>query len=99
MQSPDGKYVAIAYYTLSEKLRYRSHGQEDSSMGQIRIETNDGESLGEVPNIHLQLINNIRWEGDVACIQFRAFWHFKKRTFEYWDDNQTKLTKMENKAQ
>ena len=93
ISSPDGKYVAIAYYSVSETFQFSGPGQGSDQLGTIRIETTDGEYLGEASGFLMQQLHDISWGVDSASLPAYVDWDFKKKTFEYWNEEQTILTK------
>ena len=93
ISSPDGKYIAIAYYSASETFQFSGPGQGSDQLGTIRMETTEGEYLGEASGFLMQQLHDIRWGVDSASLPAYVDWDFKNKTFEYWNEDQTFLTK------
>lgn len=87
--SPDGRYVAIATFPISETMVMRFPGQSGDKRGFIRIMGVDGTNYGKVPVGMVQMIYDMRWEKNGASLCCWNHWNFKTRSFSYWNDAQT----------
>jgi hypothetical protein len=76
--SPDGKYIAVAEYSIISALDSMPIGSSGDKKGSITIKTKDGRKIGKRKVEMVSFINDIRWSSDEASIPSVATWSLKE---------------------
>ena len=90
INSPDGKYTAIATYSLSQLIIPRFPGQSGDKVGYVRIEGSNGIDYGKIPVPMIYMVHDIQWTNHGAQLVAVGDWDFAKREYRYWNKDQTK---------
>lgn len=87
--SPDQQYQAVVTYRRLELFRPTFPGQSGDKPGFIKIEDKDGRNFGKVKVPMVWMSRDLEWTKDGADLKLVCEWNFTKRSYRFWNANQT----------
>lgn len=88
--SPDGKYAVILTHRLYLSLLPIMPSQSGDKPGFVSIYDIQGHFYGKIPIPMLSMgLLDFKWTTEGATIKLIGGWHFKNKTYYYWNKTQT----------
>ena len=79
VSSPDGRFCAVATFSLWQRYVSMKPGQVGDKSGCVTVYTADGRSCGRAPVKMVSFIRDLEWSTDRAEIRLVAEWDLSKR--------------------
>ncbi len=89
---PSGDYRAVVTFHQFQSWLSRAPGDSSGKSGYITIYDRSGTSFGKIPVDMIAQLSDLRWSENGASIPAYCEWDFDRRSYGYWNADQTRKT-------